>query len=126
MAVVTPTDKIRVRTVSNQVKLIQEHLEAMQRDAHGIEQDEDDVEDGRRTDAHDQGTLVLRVVGSGQARSRGASGLHRRFHLGTNPPYVGGSSTMRPRVTAILTVRRALPVERRPLSSARRPPSGRS
>lgn len=37
MSVVTPTDKIRVRTVGNQVKLIQEHLEAMQRDAHGIE-----------------------------------------------------------------------------------------
>lgn len=37
MAVVTPSDRIRVRTVRNQIKLIQEHLEAMQRDAHGIE-----------------------------------------------------------------------------------------
>ena len=33
----TPTDRIRSRTVSNSVKLIQEHLEAMQRDTHGLE-----------------------------------------------------------------------------------------
>ena len=33
----TPTDKIRTRAVGNQVRLIQEHLEAMQRDAHGLE-----------------------------------------------------------------------------------------
>ena len=33
----TPTDMIRVRTVGNQVRLISEHLEAMQRDAHGLE-----------------------------------------------------------------------------------------
>ena len=33
----TPTDRIRSRTVHNQLKLIQEHLEAMQRDVHGLE-----------------------------------------------------------------------------------------
>ncbi len=33
----TPTDRIRARAVNNQVKLIREHLEAMQRDAHGAE-----------------------------------------------------------------------------------------
>lgn len=33
----TTTDRIRLRTVSNNVNRIQEHLEAMQRDAHGIE-----------------------------------------------------------------------------------------
>ena len=33
----TPTDRIRTRMVSNQMKLIDEHLEAMQRDAHGLE-----------------------------------------------------------------------------------------
>ena len=37
MSGVTPTDRIRVRTVRNQIKYIREHLEAMQRDAHGIE-----------------------------------------------------------------------------------------
>ena len=37
MAFVTPVDKIHARTVSNQVKRIQEHLEAMQRDSHGLE-----------------------------------------------------------------------------------------
>jgi hypothetical protein len=34
---VTPTDRIRSRTVHNQLKLVQEHLEAMQRDVHGLE-----------------------------------------------------------------------------------------
>ena len=33
----TPQDKIRVRTVGNKVRMISEHLEAMQRDAHGLE-----------------------------------------------------------------------------------------
>ena len=33
----TPRDRIRVRTVGNQVRMIHEHLEAMQRDAHGLE-----------------------------------------------------------------------------------------
>ena len=33
----TPQDRIRVRTVGNQVRMIREHLEAMQRDAHGLE-----------------------------------------------------------------------------------------
>ena len=33
----TPTDRIRKRTVRNLSRLIQEHLEAMQRDAHGLE-----------------------------------------------------------------------------------------
>ena len=33
----TPTDRIRSRTVQNQLKLVQEHLEAMQRDVHGLE-----------------------------------------------------------------------------------------
>ena len=33
----TPTDRIHSRVVLNQVKLIHEHLEAMQRDAHGLE-----------------------------------------------------------------------------------------
>ncbi len=37
MSTETPTDRIRVRTVGNNVKYIREHLEAMQRDAHGIE-----------------------------------------------------------------------------------------
>ena len=33
----TPQDRIRVRTVGNQVRMIREHLEAMQRDSHGLE-----------------------------------------------------------------------------------------
>ena len=33
----TPVDRIRTRTVGNQVTLIREHLEAMQRDVHGLE-----------------------------------------------------------------------------------------
>ena len=33
----TSRDRIRTRTVSNQVSLIREHLEAMQRDTHGLE-----------------------------------------------------------------------------------------
>lgn len=33
----TPRDRIRVRTVGNKVRMIREHLEAMQRDAHGLE-----------------------------------------------------------------------------------------
>ena len=37
MAGMTPTDRILARTVSNYIKRIREHLEAMQRDAHGIE-----------------------------------------------------------------------------------------
>ena len=36
---VTPSDRMRTRVVGNQVKLIREHLEAMQRDAHGLEYD---------------------------------------------------------------------------------------
>ena len=39
MPLITPSDRIRSRTVANKVKLIQEHLEAMQRDAHGLEYD---------------------------------------------------------------------------------------
>ena len=35
----TPTDKIRVRTVRNHIRLIREHLEAMQRNTHGLEYD---------------------------------------------------------------------------------------
>jgi len=34
---VTTTDRIRTRTVRNQLKLVYEHLEAMQRDVHGLE-----------------------------------------------------------------------------------------
>ena len=37
MPSMTPTDRIRIRTVGNQISLIREHLEAMQRDAHGLE-----------------------------------------------------------------------------------------
>ena len=33
----TPNDRILTRLVRNQTKLIQEHLEAMQRDTHGVE-----------------------------------------------------------------------------------------
>ena len=33
----TPTDRVQVRTVKNLVKLVQEHLEAMQRDTQGLE-----------------------------------------------------------------------------------------
>ena len=33
----TPEDRILVRTVGNKVRMIREHLEAMQRDAHGLE-----------------------------------------------------------------------------------------
>ncbi len=33
----TPQDRIRVRTIGNKVRMIREHLEAMQRDAHGLE-----------------------------------------------------------------------------------------
>jgi hypothetical protein len=36
---ITPSDRIRSRTVANNIKLIHEHLEAMQRDAHGLEYD---------------------------------------------------------------------------------------
>lgn len=39
MPAMTPTDKIRTRTVDNRVRLIHEHLEAMQRDSHGLEYD---------------------------------------------------------------------------------------
>lgn len=39
MPSMTSTDKIRARTVRNHVRLIREHLEAMQRDAHGLEYD---------------------------------------------------------------------------------------
>ena len=35
----TPTDRIRTRSVGNLIQLIHEHLEAMQRDAHGLEYD---------------------------------------------------------------------------------------
>ena len=34
---ITPADRVRLRTVRLQVKRIREHLEAMQRDAHGVE-----------------------------------------------------------------------------------------
>ena len=37
MPTVTPVDRIRTRTVSQYVRRIREHLEAMQRDAHGLE-----------------------------------------------------------------------------------------
>ncbi len=37
MLEVTATDMVRTRAVQNQTKLIHEHLEAMQRDAHGLE-----------------------------------------------------------------------------------------
>lgn len=37
MPVMAPMDKIRSRTVANQINRIQEHLEAMRRDAHGLE-----------------------------------------------------------------------------------------
>ena len=37
MPEVTATDMMRARTVENQTQLIREHLEAMQRDAHGLE-----------------------------------------------------------------------------------------
>lgn len=33
----TQTDRIRMRNVHNKVRLVQEHLEAMQRDVHGLE-----------------------------------------------------------------------------------------
>ena len=33
----TPKERIGVRTVGNKVRMIREHLEAMQRDAHGLE-----------------------------------------------------------------------------------------
>ncbi len=39
MPSVTPTDRIRSRTVANNATMIQEHLEAMQRDSHGLEYD---------------------------------------------------------------------------------------
>ena len=39
MAGISPSDRIRIRLVGNNMKLIYEHLEAMQRDAHGIEYD---------------------------------------------------------------------------------------
>jgi len=39
VAEITPTDMIRSRLVKNQVRMIREHLEAMQRDAHGLEFD---------------------------------------------------------------------------------------
>ena len=39
MPEVTATDRMRLRAVANQVRLIREHLEAMQRDVHGLEYD---------------------------------------------------------------------------------------
>ena len=39
MPEVTPSDRMRTRVVDNQIRLIQEHLEAMQRDLHGLEYD---------------------------------------------------------------------------------------
>lgn len=39
MVPMTPSDRIRSRTITNNTNLIQEHLEAMQRDAHGLEYD---------------------------------------------------------------------------------------
>lgn len=37
MTSITPADRVRLRTVRLQIKRIREHLEAMQRDAHGVE-----------------------------------------------------------------------------------------
>ena len=37
MPATTLTDKIRTRVVGNHLRLIREHLEAMQRDMHGLE-----------------------------------------------------------------------------------------
>ena len=37
MTSITPADRVRLRTVNLQIKRIHEHLEAMQRDAHGVE-----------------------------------------------------------------------------------------
>ena len=37
MTYTTPADRVRLRTVRLQIKRIREHLEAMQRDAHGVE-----------------------------------------------------------------------------------------
>ena len=39
MPAITVSDKIRLRTLDQQLRLIQEHLEAMQRDSHGLEYD---------------------------------------------------------------------------------------
>ena len=39
MTTTSPSDKVRSRTVKNYIKLISEHLEAMQRDSHGLEYD---------------------------------------------------------------------------------------
>ena len=33
----SPQDKMRIRAAGNRVRMIREHLEAMQRDAHGLE-----------------------------------------------------------------------------------------
>lgn len=32
-----PKDRLRIRLIGNRVRMIREHLEAMQRDAHGLE-----------------------------------------------------------------------------------------
>ena len=37
MGDLTSTDRIRARMVQNQLKLVKEHLEAMQRDVHSLE-----------------------------------------------------------------------------------------
>jgi len=37
MTSIAPADRVRLRTVRLQIKRIHEHLEAMQRDAHGVE-----------------------------------------------------------------------------------------
>ena len=37
MTKISPQDRIRVRAVGSRVRMIREHLEAMQRDAHGLE-----------------------------------------------------------------------------------------
>ncbi len=33
----TPQDRMRMRVIGNRIRMIHEHLEAMQRDAHGLE-----------------------------------------------------------------------------------------
>ena len=37
MDTITPADRVRLRTARLQIKRVREHLEAMQRDAHGVE-----------------------------------------------------------------------------------------
>ena len=63
----TPNDRVLVRLVRNKTKLIQEHLEAMQRDTHGVEYAR------WKTEVDDLWKGVFESVNGMQAEPQGAS-----------------------------------------------------